>query len=230
MDIRVGPDPALRCATWIAGRLRDAVRRRGSASLAVSGGGTALPMIEALGELDVPWSQVGVWQVDERIAPDRHEARNALQLDLLVGLAHRIHLMPVTATDLRAAARRYARCLPDRFDVVHLGLGTDGHTASWPPRVPAIAASSRPVELTDEFNSWRRMTLTRSVVNGARSRAVLATGSPKQAIVERWLLGERSLPISAVRRTNTWLFLDDEAAPRVTLHALLPGHQSSAGQ
>ncbi len=218
MDIRVGPDPAPRTATWIARRLSDAVRRRGTASLAVSGGGTALPMIESLSELDVPWSRVEVWQVDERIAPDGHEARNAPQLRALAGRPCRVNLMPVTAPDLRAAARRYAGSLPDRFDVVHLGLGTDGHTASWPPGAPTIAASRRPVELTDEFNSWRRMTLTRSVVNSARSRAVLAIGSSKQAIVERWLLGDRSIPITAVRRTNTWLFIDDGAAPRVTLH------------
>lgn len=230
MDIRVGPDPALRAATWIAGRLRNAVDRRGSASLALSGGGSAPPMIDALGECDVPWSQVGVWQVDERIAPDQHEVRNARQLDLLAKRAGRVNLMPVTATDLRSAALRYASCLPDRFDVVHLGLGTDGHTASWPPGIPAIPTSPRAVELTDEFHSWRRMTLTRSVVNGARSRVVLVTGGSKQAVVERWLLGDRSLPISVVRRTDTWLFLDHDAAPRATLHAPAPGNRSSAGR
>jgi 6-phosphogluconolactonase/glucosamine-6-phosphate isomerase/deaminase len=230
MDIRVGPDPAVRAATWIARRLRAATRRRGSAALAVSGGGTALPMIDALSELDLPWSQIGVWQVDERIVPDGHEARNALQLQSLSALPCRISLMPVTANDLRRAARRYAASLPDRFDIVHLGLGTDGHTASWPPGIGAIAASSRPVEITDEFNSWRRMTLTRAVVNDARSRVVLAVGASKQAIVERWLLGDRSLPITAVRRSDTWLFIDEDAAPRVTLHTPRSGRHTPHGQ
>jgi 6-phosphogluconolactonase/glucosamine-6-phosphate isomerase/deaminase len=84
--------------------------------------------------------------------------------------------------------------------------------------VDGIADSSRRVEITGPFNEWLRMTLTRSVVNGARSRVVLATGSEKRPIVERWLLTDRSLPVTAVRRTDTWVFLDDAAAPRVTLH------------
>lgn len=174
-------------------------------------------MIDALLELDVPWPAVSLWQVDERVAPDGDPARNATQLDRLGKLPCRISLMPVTASELRAAARRYAAGLPDRFDIVHLGIGNDGHTASWPPGVDGIADSNRPVEITDPFNEWRRMTVTRSVVNGARSRVVLATGSTKQPIVERWLLADRSLPITAVRRTGTWVFLDDAAAPRVTL-------------
>jgi 6-phosphogluconolactonase/glucosamine-6-phosphate isomerase/deaminase len=175
-------------------------------------------MIDALLDLDVPWPAVSVWQVDERVAPDRDPARNAIQLGRLVALPCRVRLMPVTASDLRAAARRYAAGLPDRFDVVHLGVGSDGHTASWPPGADGIAESSRQVEITEPFNAWHRMTLTRSVVNGARSRIVLATGSTKRPIIERWLLTDRSLPITAVRRTDTWVFLDDAAAPGVALH------------
>lgn len=175
-------------------------------------------MIEALLELDVPWRAVSIWQVDERIAPDGDAARNAQQLDRLHTLPCRVRLMPVTANDIRAAARRYAATLPDRFDVVHLGIGGDGHTASWPPGVDGIANSVRPIEITDEFNSWRRMTLTRSVVNRARSRVVLASGVAKRPVIERWLLADRSLPITAVRRSNTWVFLDGAAAPQATLH------------
>jgi 6-phosphogluconolactonase/glucosamine-6-phosphate isomerase/deaminase len=215
MDLRAGAEPEVRAAMWIARRLSDATRRRGMASVALSGGGTAQPMIDALVELDVPWRSVTIWQVDERIAPDGHGARNAGQLDQLSVLPCRVRLMPVTSADLRAAARRYAASLPDRFDVVHLGLGTDGHTASWPPGVDDVSDSTRPVEVTDTFNGWRRMTLTRSVVNRARSRAVLVVGDAKRPVVERWLLEDRSMPISAVRRTGTWVFLDDAAAPGV---------------
>ncbi len=215
MDIRVGAEPEQRSAVWIARRLRDATRRRGAASLALSGGGTAKPMIDALIELDVPWGSVTIWQVDERVAPDGDAARNALQLRAVPCL---VRSMPVTASDLRSAARRYAASLPDRFDIVHLGIGTDGHTASWPPGDVAVADSARPVEIVDTFNGWRRMTLTRRVVNGARSRVVLAAGESKRPVVERWLLDDRSLPITAVRHTGTWVFLDDAAAPRVTVH------------
>jgi 6-phosphogluconolactonase/glucosamine-6-phosphate isomerase/deaminase len=210
MDIRVGPEPAARAAIWIAGRVRDAARRRGEASLALSGGGTAPPMIAALLDEDVPWRQLTVWQVDERVAPDGDDARNVNQL---VALPCAVRPMPVTANDPRRAARQYAASLPDRFDVVHLGLGGDGHTASWPPGDDTPLATDRDVELIGDFNGYPRMTLTRRVVNRARSRAVLAGGASKRAVVERWFLGDRSLPISAVRSRSTWVFIDDAAAP-----------------
>lgn len=212
VQLEVVPEPATRAAARVARRLRDAARRRGAATLAVSGGGTAPPMFDALAALDVPWHLVDVWQVDERVAPDGDDARNAGQLTGLAARA-RVRPMPVTSTDLRAAARRYAASLPERFDVVHLGLGSDGHTASWPPGRPEIADSDRAVELVEMFNGWPRMTLTRRVVNAARARVVLTTGASKRPMVERWLLDDRSLPISSVRRSQTWVILDDAAAP-----------------
>jgi len=210
MDIRVGPDAEIRAAAWIAYRLRDAQRRRGEALLAVSGGSTAPPMITALLEHDVPWEAVVVWQVDERVAAEGHDARNANQL---IALPCRVRLMPVVASDLRRGARHYATSLPERFDVVHLGVGGDGHTASWPPGDRAPIDSERQVELIDDFNGYQRMTLTGRVVNGARSRAVLTVGGSKRTVVERWLLGDESLPVTAVRSTSTWVFIDDAAAP-----------------
>ena len=120
--------------------------------------------------------------------------------------------MPVTAKDLRAAARRYAASLPGRFDVIHLGLGDDGHTASWPPGDAEVLASTRPVDLVGEFHGRRRMTLTPPVINGARARLVLAAGTGKSAIVERWLLRDPDLPINTVRRSATTAFLDGAAA------------------
>lgn len=175
-------------------------------------------MIAALVAADVPWHAIDIWQVDERVAPDGHDARNAGQLEVFDGLPCRVHPMPVTARDRRGAARRYASALPERFDVVHLGIGDDGHTASWPPDDPGVRESERPVELVEMFNGWPRMTLTASVVNGARSRLVLATGASKRPVIERWLLLDPTLPITAVRRTDTWVFLDVAAAPAGTLH------------
>ncbi len=219
MELIVADDPAVVAGAWIARRMRAAVRRRGSATLALSGGSTAPPMIAALVAHDVPWSAVEVWQVDERVRPDGHEARNAVQL---AGLPCRVHLMPVTAADRRGAARRYAAGLPERFDVVHLGLGDDGHTASWPPGRPAVVSSDRAVELVDDFNGHDRMTLTGRVVDAARARLVLTMGASKRPMVERWLLRDPSLPISGVRRTATVAVLDPAAAPRVELERL-PG-------
>lgn len=215
MQIRVlnTPDDAAAAAAGrIAVRLRDAVRRRGIATLALSGGSTAPPMIDALLADRVPWGDVVVFQVDERVAPDGHAARNARQLEALERLTQ-VMVMPVTDDHLNAAAERYSTLLPDRLDVVHLGLGGDGHTASWPPGRDAIRDAPTHVVALDEFNDWPRMTLTRRSVNGARCRVMLATGGSKRPMVERWFDGDRSLPVSRLRRGGTWVYLDRSAAP-----------------
>ncbi len=201
-------DPSTDAGRWLARRLRDAVRRRGRATLALSGGGSAPPMFDVLLAQDVPWRDVVVWQVDERVAPDGHPERNAGQL---ADFPCRVELMPVTDDDLDAAAQRYGSALPERFDVVHLGLGDDGHTASWPPGNPVVD-SDRPCEAIGEFNGFERMTLTPPVVNAARSRLMLTFGASKAPMVQRWLLRDRELPVSRLRRGDTWIMLDPPAA------------------
>jgi 6-phosphogluconolactonase/glucosamine-6-phosphate isomerase/deaminase len=208
MDLRVSDDPATAAGRWLARRLRDAVRRRGEATIGVSGGSSAPPMFDVLLAEDVPWEHIAVWQVDERIAPDGHPDRNAGQL---ADFPCRVELMPVTDDDLHAAALRYGAGLPERFDVVHLGLGDDGHTASWPPGDPVVD-SERPCEVIGEFNGFRRMTLTPQVVNAARARLVLTYGASKAPMVRRWLSGDVELPVSRVRRDDTWVLLDPAAA------------------
>ena len=204
--------PAEAAAASIARRLRSAIGRRGAATLALSGGSTAPALIDALLAAGPPWEAVTVWQVDERIAPDGDPDRNAGQL---ADLPCRVHPMPVTSSDLRAAARRYAASLPARLDVVHLGLGGDGHTASWPPGHPVVD-SDRVVEVIGEFNGRRRMTVTPPVVNGARSRVVLTTGASKAEMVDRWNRRDPSIPVSRVRRSGTTAFLDPAAAARLS--------------
>jgi 6-phosphogluconolactonase/glucosamine-6-phosphate isomerase/deaminase len=216
VELRVTDDPAADAGRWLARRLRDAVRRRGSASLAVSGGGSAPPMFDVLLAQDVPWDDVAVWQVDERVAPDGHPERNAGQL---VDFPCRVELMPVTDRDLGGAAARYGAGLPGRFDIVHLGLGDDGHTASWPPGHPVLD-SAVGCETIDEFNGFRRMTLTPLIVNASRARLMLTFGASKAPMVQRWLLRDPSLPVSRLHRTSTWVALDAPAA------ADLPGPSS----
>jgi 6-phosphogluconolactonase/glucosamine-6-phosphate isomerase/deaminase len=165
-------------------------------------------MFDVLLGQDVPWDQVTVWQVDERVAADGHPERNAGQL---TRFPCRVELMPVTDDDLAVAAGRYATGLPDRFDVVHLGLGDDGHTASWPPG-HQVVDSDRACEAIDEFNGFRRMTLTPPVVNGARARLMLTYGASKASMVQRWLLRDPALPVTRLRRTDTWVMLDPAAA------------------
>lgn len=213
MQLSVTPAPATVAAARIASRLRDAVRRRGVASVALSGGGTAPPMIEQLVRSDVPWSEITIWQVDERVVPDGHPDRNAGQLAAFHGLAADVRVMPVTADDLDAAAERYGRELPERLDVVHLGVGDDGHTASWPPGEPDVRNSKRLVVPVGPFHGHPRMTLTARVVNGARARVVLTTGASKRPMIEGWFAGDQALPITAVHRTDTWVCVDEAAAP-----------------
>jgi 6-phosphogluconolactonase/glucosamine-6-phosphate isomerase/deaminase len=212
MDVRVSEDASEAAATAIAGWLTEAVRTHGEAFLAVSGGSTAPPMFAALVAIDLPWERIGVWQVDERIAPDGHEARNAPQLDVVPG---RVHLMPVTVAsiDLPTAAGQYGAGLPERFDVVHLGLGDDGHTASWAPGAAEVVDTDALVAVTDgEFNGFRRMTLTPVVVNAAVHRAMLTTGGSKAPIIARWFDGDESLPAARLARDGTVVFLDPPAA------------------
>lgn len=133
MDLRVLDDAtaaANEAAGWTAYHLRGAVQRRGAATFAISGGSTPAAMFTALAMLDVPWEHVTIFQVDERVVPDGDAARNAALLALFPTAAQ-VRPMPVTDVDLTGAAQRYGALLPERVDVVHLGLGDDGHTASW---------------------------------------------------------------------------------------------------
>lgn len=213
MDVRLTESPAeaaTNAGGWIAHRLRDAIRRRGTATLALSGGSTAPSLLRAVGRQDVPWDRVTVWQVDERVAPDGDADRNVNALSMLPD-AVTVKPMPVTSKDLRRAATRYGESLPERFDIVHLGVGADGHTASWPPNDPVID-STRPVDLSREYQGRIRMTITPRVVNAARRRLVYVTGKRKGPVITDWLNGGRSAPISRVRKSDTVVVLDPGAS------------------
>jgi 6-phosphogluconolactonase len=205
----IDDDPAERAAREVVRCLVDAIEQRGRAALAVSGGSTGPRLLQALARADLPWDDIGIWQVDERVAPEGDPDRNANQLDDVPG---EVHLMPVTAPNLQRAAAAYAAELPDRFDVVHLGMGADGHTASWPPGDPVIR-STRPVDLSGEYQGRVRMTLTPPVIDAARARVVLVTGADKAAPVARWLEGPaHGLPIERVPAAGTVVVLDPAAA------------------
>lgn len=214
--IRVSDDPAGDIARSLAVRIRSAIKRRGAASLAVSGGSTAPSMLAALVHEELDWDRLTLWQVDERVAPDGDDDRNAGQLWFM---PCETRLMPVTDADLSAASERYADALPERLDAVHLGLGGDGHTASWPPAPHPdadVAARPRAVEVIGVFNGRQRMTLTARPINGARSRLVLTTGASKAAVVRGFLERNAELPISQVHRSGTTLFVDADAAAQLS--------------
>jgi 6-phosphogluconolactonase len=199
----------------IAARVRDAVAARGIANVAFSGGSVAPPMFDALAREDVPWASVHVFQVDERVAPDGHEDRNATAL--LSALVERValpagnvHLMPVTAADLDDAAADYGRALP-RLDVAHMGIGPDGHTASWPPGDPVISECDRPVTVVGPFNGRLRMTITPGVVEDTRAIVFLVVGESKREALARMLAGDPDVPASHVPFGRTVVHADRAA-------------------
>ena len=221
MILRVCDDPeaaARAAAGAVARRLSRAVALRGSASVAFSGGRTPAAMLAHLAAMPLAWDLLDVYQVDERLAPAGHQARNVGLLDVLPVSSRHLHAMPVNAADLRRAARRYAAALPERLDVVHLGLGADGHTASWPPGDPVVD-SAETVDLCAEYAGWVRMTLTPRAVNAARSRVVLAVGADKAPALEDWMSGSREVPVARVRRRGTVVVVDRAAATDAVMAA-----------
>jgi 6-phosphogluconolactonase len=225
MQVEVLSDDAAvaqRAAEFIAERAREAVRERGLFTLAVSGGRTPWAMLRALAALDLPWPQLQLFQVDERVAPDGDALRNLTNIQASL-VAHaplpaaNLHAMPVTASDLGAAARAYAATLqrvcgaPAVLDLVHLGLGADGHTASLVPGDQVLGVTDADVTLTTPYQGHRRMTLTYPALNRARAVLWLATGAEKREMVARLRAGDRSIPAGRVEQARATLLADQSA-------------------
>jgi 6-phosphogluconolactonase len=209
---------AAAAAAHIARAAREAVALRGRASIAVSGGTTPGRMLELLSFQDVPWRETHFFQVDERVGPAGHPDRNLA--GLLKGLNRpdaQIHPMPVEA-DLERGVAEYARELeliagrPPALDLVHLGLGTDGHTASLVPGDPALEVRDYPVALTGVYQGRRRMTLTFPVLDQARQVLWVVTGAEKRLMVERLLRSDQAIPAGRVRCAGMLLLVDQAAA------------------
>jgi 6-phosphogluconolactonase len=226
MNIDILPDDdavARQGAAIIAAEARAAVASRGRFLVALSGGQTPWQMLGHLAGMDVPWSHIHVFQVDERIAPSGDPDRNLTHLEqsLLAKVAmarENLHAMPVDDANLEAAARRYASLLeelagaPPVLDLVHLGLGPDGHTASLVPGDPALEVADRDVALTGVYKGRRRMTLTFPVLNRARKIMWLVTGREKAAMLDRLRAGDRTIPAGRVRSQDAVILADRAAA------------------
>ena len=226
MKVVVLPDSASaarRAAQFIAAEARAAAAARGLFTFAVSGGRTPWEMLRALTEEDVPWTAVHLFQVDERIAPAGDPARNLTHIgeSLLRTEAlppAQLHAMPVEAHDLAAATARYARELarvagtPPVLDLVHLGLGPDGHTASLLPGDPALDVTRDDVTVTGVYQGHQRMTLTFPAIDRARRILWVVTGAEKQPMLARLRAGDRSIPAGRVRREDALIVADAAAA------------------
>ena len=216
LELEILPDAetvAERAVGYIGARAAEAVAARNLFTLAVSGGRTPWAMFAKLyGKL--PWELVTIFQVDERVAPDGDPDRNLTHLlrSLPAGGASDVRAMPVWADDLEQGAAQYAASLPDRLDLVHLGLGPDGHTASLVPDDPVLHVTDRDVAVTGEYQGRRRMTLTYPALNRARNILWVVTGEDKPDALSRLLAGDRSIPAGRVSTENAVVLADAAAA------------------
>ena len=210
-------------ARTIAADARAAIVARGRFLFAVSGGRTPWIMLSALAKENVAWAGVHIFQVDERVAPDGDADRNLTQLretflQHVPLTASQIHNMPVELPDLNAAATQYSETLqqiagvPAVLDLVHLGLGPDGHTASLVPNDPVLGVSDADVAVTGIYQGRRRMTLTYPVLNRARRVLWLVTGGEKVEMLARLQNGDTSIPAGRVESGNALILADRAAA------------------
>ena len=209
----------------IAADARAAVATRGRFIMAVSGGRTPWQMLRALANEEIPWKQVHVVQVDERIAPAGDPDRNLTHLrESLLSHAplppEQIHAMPVEESDLEAAAQSYAHTLqqiagvPPVLDLAHLGLGPDGHTASLIPGDPVLNVTDRNVALTGLYQKRQRMTLTYPMLNRSRRILWVVTGAEKMEMLLRLRNADVSIPAGRVRQEAALVLADRPAAGR----------------
>jgi 6-phosphogluconolactonase len=214
---------ARKAAAIIAAEIRDAVVTRGRCVIAVSGGHTPWIMLRHLAGEKVPWEQLHLVQVDERIAPAGHADRNLTHLreSLLTRVPLRpeqVHAMPVEAPDLEAAAKAYSKILsetagtPPVLDLVHLGLGPDGHTASLVPGDPVLNVTDKDVALTGIYQGRRRMTLTYPIINRSGRILWLVTGADKAGPLRRLRDADSSIPAGRVRQDQALVLADRAAA------------------
>jgi 6-phosphogluconolactonase len=235
MEVFADPDAAAhKAAAIIAAEAREAVVARGRFILAVSGGHTPWLMLRHLAGEEVPWEKVHLVQVDERVAPAGHPDRNFTHLreSLLTRVplrSEQIHAMPVEAPDLEAAAAGYAQNLreiagsPPVLDLVHLGLGPDGHTASLIPGDPVLNVTKADVALAGVYQARRRMTLTYPILNRSRSILWLVTGTDKSGLLVRLRDADPSIPAGRVRQDHGRVLADRAAAAELGTSGVASG-------
>jgi 6-phosphogluconolactonase len=226
MKVEILPDEkslARRAAAVIAKEARAAVAEHGRFVMAVSGGKSPWVMLADLADEQVPWANVHVFQIDERIAPAGDPDRNYVHLrDSLLAHApippNQIYAMPVEMPDSELAAKLYAQTLesvagkPPVLDLAHLGLGPDGHTASLIPGDPVLNVTNRDIAVTGVYQGRKRMTMTYPVINRASKIMWLVSGKDKVAAFAKLRAADPSVPAGRIRQTQSLLLADKDAA------------------
>ncbi len=189
-------------------------------TLAVSGGSTPRRMLELLaGTTSIDWPRVHLFQVDERIAPTGDPDRNLAMLQPLLSSVELggFYPMPVSDTELVAACSAYAASLatvagsPPVLDLVQLGLGSDGHTASLIPGDPILHVEDTDVATTGEYQGRKRMTFTWPVLDRAAAQLWLIGGASKHAALGQLLTGDPSIPATLPSRDRATVVADQAA-------------------
>lgn len=222
MTVRVFPDIqelSAAAAQAISDELIEAIFDRGRATLALAGGNTPRQTYALLAETEnVDWDKVEVYFTDERAIPPTHPDSNFQMaceelLELLPVQPAAVHRMPADLHHLGEAAREYESLLPESLDVLILGLGPDGHTASLFPDDPALFSSDRVVAVQGPRPPFARLTITPRVIEMARNVFVLATGTEKAGAVARAVEGELDVATTPAQlaRGGVW-FVDEDAA------------------
>lgn len=211
---------AQRAAAEIATVAWTSVRARGRFCFAVSGGATPWRMLRILATVPLPWAHSYLFQVDERVAPDGDDRRNATHItETLLNHAAEplggVYFMPVGSLSPDGAAQQYAATLHDicgdmpTLDLVHLGLGEDGHTASLVPDDPVLDVVDRNVAATSMYAGTRRVTLTYPMINRARELLWVVTGPSKRDALARLRAADPATPAGRVQQARALLLTDD---------------------
>jgi 6-phosphogluconolactonase len=193
-------------AGWIAGR----AAARNPFRIALTGGSTPRSVYERLAQLELSWAAWHVWWSDERaVPPDDERSNERLARETLLARVsvpeEQIH--PLRSVDVP---------LPDRFDLVLLGMGPDGHTASLFPGQPEVEAAE-PVVFVPEGGlepSVPRYSFSLAFLNAQPLVAFLVGGEGKREILSRVLAGDENLPAARVHAEETVVLADEAAAPR----------------
>jgi 6-phosphogluconolactonase len=229
--LHIYPTPAAMaeaCASAIAERAISSVESRGIFNLALAGGSTPRGVYEHLAKLALDWSKVHLFWSDERCVPPNNEASNykmAKQslIDQIVIPDANIHRMRGELDPAEAAVAyraelnaHFGESGVPRFDLVLLGLGEDGHTASLFPGTEAVKRGDElVVENYVPLNDAWRLTFTFTLINNAREVFFLVTGEAKAAVAKGIIeVSNSRLPASAVRPISGELhwYLDQAAA------------------
>jgi 6-phosphogluconolactonase len=200
-------------ASYVIGIAQQAVAEKGVFDFAVSGGKTPWGMFAALASLDMPWEHTIIYQVDERVAPEGDLDRNLTNLLQSLGNSRvLVRPMPVNDVDLDEAVHEYASVLPARLDLVHLGLGPDGHTASLIPDDPVLNVEDQLIAMTGPYQGHPRMTMTYLALALADQLLWLITGTDKQGPLAKLLDGDTSIPAGRVTAAHSLIMADRSAS------------------